>query len=76
MTQSRDPVLRKIPRQKHSVKEVPDHVRRQDEVEGVDELIENIQNGNRHGDLVLDPNDWYGDDPGELARKIQSGERW
>ena len=76
MTQPKEPVLRKVPRQKHSVKDVPDHARHQDEVEGVDELIESIQSGNRNGHLVLDPNDWYGDDPGELARKIQSGGNW
>lgn len=70
-------VLGNVPKRlRHSVNEVPDVRRPRDEVENVASMIEDIESGNRTGDLVTDPHDWFGDDPVELARKIQSGGSW
>ena len=65
--------FRPIANQQHS-SEVPDHEGGQ--VEGVDELIDYIQEGHPHGDLAVAPGDTRSFDPIDLANRIQSGEEW
>ena len=54
--------------------EIPDH--EEHKVEGVDELIEFIEDGHPFGDLAVRPGEVRAHDPVDLARRIQNGEDW
>lgn len=65
--------FRPIPNQEHS-SEIADHEGAR--VDGVDSLIEFIEEGHPFGDVAVPPGETRKFSPADLARRIQAGEDW